>query len=498
VASESLVSTVISPLAAGNPDRVGQSLPGLEEAVRSARATELFHNRIREAEQELIRSLGPNARPLPDLRKLARSSGPALASPDKFAFTNSKDFKSCTVDETRRAIKVRENDLMVIYQDSIQRGSDPLSDTHAQWMLDHYAAYGAQVIDAYFGGVSDINGDGKIVVFVTPVFDGDDYKNTVAFVWSGDFFPKTSQPGWSGCPASNQMEMIRFNHAVIKRMSNASPDFQALGTVVHETKHVSSLYKSIIRSDYFAPYYQPLWVEEGLAEFAEETAARIAWAGAGGPAVGAMARASNVTSFSRENYSVILVNAGTTGYLSSQPNGVVTTPQGAGSDHSVYGSGWHFHRWLGDAYGHAATPLSDSSLFRTLNDSLTATGVTGILSLTDAPSWAALLEEYLGAIMLNGTGAPLGPRSFTSYDFPSMNTTFNYTGKPSGDYPWPVNLSPSQNTAPFATATNIGPIGPSGLRILDLTSNGTGLGMEVKVATGVASFPFRIVVVRIK
>lgn len=495
LASESLVSAEISPFRAGDGG-VGQSLPGLETALGNARATELFHNRIREAEQELLRSLGPNARPLPDTRTLARSSGPVLASPDKMAFTNSKDFKSCSVGETRRAIKVRENDLMVIYQDSIQRASDALADTHAQWMLDHYADYGVQVIDSYFGGVSDINGDGKIVVFVTPVFDGDDYENTVAFVWSGDFFPKTSQPGWQGCAASNQMEMMRFNLDVIKRL--AQGDYQALGTVVHETKHISSLYKSLIRSDYYTQYNQPLWVEEGLAELAEETAARIAWAGAGGPAVGAMARASDVTSFTRENYSVILVNAGTTGYLSSQPNGVTTTPMGAGSDHSVYGSGWHFHRWLGDAYGNAATPFADASLFRTLNDSLTAAGVSGILGMTGAPNWATLMEEYVGAIMLNGTGAPMGPRAFTSYDFPSMNTTFNYTGKPAGDYPWPVNRSPTQSSAPFATASNVGPIGPSGIRILDLTSNGTGLGLEIKVTTGAASSPFRIVVVRVK
>ncbi|MFH1763471.1 MAG: hypothetical protein ABIF09_04685, partial [Gemmatimonadota bacterium] len=323
----------------------------------------------------------------------------------------------------------------------------------------------------------------------------------VAFVWSGDFFPKTSQTGWQGCPASNEMEMMRFSLPVIKRLVDG--DFQALGTVVHETKHISSLYKSIIRSDYFSSYYQPTWVEEGTAEFAEEVAARIAWASTGGPAVGAMVRASDVSpslggsGFTRENYSVILVNAGTTGYLSSQPNGVVVTPVGASSGHSVYGSGWHFHRWLGDAYGNASTPLADASFFRTLNDSLTATGVAGILSVTGASSWSSLLEEYLKAIMVNGTQAPQGSRAFTSYDFPGVNTTFTYTGKPSGNYPWPVNVSGSVTTWPFASLTNTGSIGPSGVRIFDVTSDGTGLGMEVTV-TAAGAFPFRIVLVRIK
>jgi hypothetical protein len=410
-----------------------------------------------------------------------------MASPDKVSFTNSDGFTTCTVDETVRAIKVRENDLMVIYQDSIQRASDPLSETIAQQMLDFYQANGKSVIDDYFGGVTDINADGKIVVFVTPVV-GD---GVAAFVWSGDFFPKTSQPGWGACPASNQMEMMRFSLGTIKGISDGN--YQALGTLVHEAKHIASLYRSIIRGD-----YQPLWVEEGTAEIAKEVASRQGWADNGGPAVGSMVFGQDVTAFTPENYGIILVHAGTTGYLSSQPNGVVVTPSGAGSSHSVYGSGWHFHRWLGDAYGVPNQPKGDSSFFRTLNDSLTSAGMPGILQATGAPSWSALLEDYVTAVMANGTVVPLGPRSFTSYDFRSMNQAFTYTGKPTGDYPWPVNAPGGSGSGAFLSVSNLGPIGPSGVRIFDVKSDGTGLGLEVKVQTTGGLFPFRIVLVRVK
>jgi len=492
--SETLLSTSFSP--SDQPfagPRIGSEMaPALRESMEVARATEELHHRIRRAEQELMRGLGPGARPLPDTRALTRSSGPALASPDKMSFTNSESFTSCTVSESRRAIKVKENDLMVIYQDSIQRASDPLTDANAQAMLDFYAANGPQVIDGYFGGVSDINGDGKVVVFVSPVVES----GTAAFVWSGDFFPKTSQPGWQGCAASNQMELMRFNHSVIKGI--AQGNYQALGTAVHEVKHISSLYKSLMRSSYFLDYYQPGWVEEGTAEIAKEMASRIAWAAKGGPAVGTMAKGSDVTAFTPENYGIILVHAGTTGYLSSQPNGIVVTPTGAGQDHSIYGSGWHFHRWLGDAYGNASQPLGDTAFFRALNDSLTAVGVDGVLTVTEAASWTRLLEEYAAAVMLNGTVAPQGARTFTSYDFVTMNKTFTYNGKPSGDYPWAVNRTQANPSAPFATATLSGPVGPSGIRIYDLTSNGTGLGLDVKVTGGVPADPFRIVVVRVQ
>jgi hypothetical protein len=177
---------------------------------------------------------------------------------------------------------------------------------------------------------------------------------------------------------------------------------------------------------------------------------------------------------------------------------VVVTPTGAGPNHSIYGSGYHFHRWLGDAYGNAATALADTALFRQLNDSLTIVGIPGILAVTGADSWIDLMEEYVTAIMLNATGAPQGDRAFTSYDFPSMNRVFTYTGKPEGDYPWPVNVIGTNTTAPFATGYNAGPIGPSGIRIYDLTSDGTGMGLEVNVTTGVAFSPFRIVVLRVE
>jgi hypothetical protein len=102
--------------------------------------------------------------------------------------------------------------------------------------------------------------------------------------------------------------------------------------------------------------------------------------------------------------------------------------------------------------------------------------------------------------MLNGTGAPRPDRGFTSYDFPSMNRTFTYTGKPEGDYPWAVNLPDpaNQNSMPFNSAINTGPIGQSGVRIFDLTSNGTGLGLEVKVSTQANPIPFRVVLVRVR
>lgn len=458
-----------------------------------AQATEAFHGALRRAEAELLRRLSPGAGPLADRRKLrlawegaeAVSPSPTPA-PDKLTFTHPRDYSRCEVGSTVRGIKLGENDLMVFYQDSVQYASTPLPSTLTQWMLDYYRDFGKPVVDGYFGGVPDVNGDGRVVVLITPEVQA----TVAAFVWSGDFYSK------SQCPASNQMELVRFSYSVIMGMVGSSPNYQALSTLVHEVKHVSSLYESVRRGR-----FQPLWVEEGTAELAGEMSSRLAWAAVGGPPVGATVLRSHKNTrdetIFKASYGVLLRLARTIGYLGSQPNGVVVTPVGASPHHNVYGSGWHFHRWLGDAYGGAAAPMGDSALFRRLNEWVAPVGVQGIEAVAAlGKPWGTLLEEYTAAILGVGQGFPplRGGRAFTSYDFPDI-TTGLLVGQRPGYYPWPVHLTGDQTSAPFGNFTYTGGIGAGGVQPFDFTSDAPGTGLEVRVWADQG--PLRIVILRL-
>jgi hypothetical protein len=463
-------------------------LPGhFRTALEVDAATEAYHHRLRAKEWGMIRAMGPSARLLPDARTLGRVSGPQMAAPEKLSlFARQGESCSAAAPAKVTALKVAENDLMVIYQDSTQAQDDEQKITTglAEMMLDYYRDYGEEVIDSYFGGYTDINEDGQVAVFVTPVVDS----LVAAYVWSGDFFPVES------CSTSNEMELIRFNASTIRDMLDGG--YQALGTLVHEMKHVSSLYKSISR--YYAsgetdPGYHPSWIEEGTAEIAGEMASRLAWEASGGPALGAMIRKSDKV-ITKESYGILLKWARTILYLGSQPNGLVGTPAGAHSG-SVYGSGWHFHRWLGDTYGNgSATRLGDAPLFTVLNDSLTASGVAGIREFT-GKSWSELVDEHASAVMLVGTGAPQPEWAFTSHDFPDVTDGLLVTQR-DGFYPWPVNVSGNETTQTFASFISSGTVGPSGIRVYDLTSDGTGSGLELRVET--TRTPVRVVVVRIQ
>jgi hypothetical protein len=473
------------------PDDRAHLLDGLPEHLREAievdATTEAFHNRLREKELEMIRGMGPGAGLLPDRKVATAVSGPQRAAPEKLSlFSNSET--SCSATAKVTALLVAENEQIAFYQDSAQAQVDSLKLTVdiANQVLDYYRDYGEQVIQEYFGGVTDINNDGQIVVFVTPAVS----EGVAAFVWSGDFFSTGS------CGSSNEMELVRFSASTIRGILTGK--YQAFGTLVHEAKHVSSLYKGIARynTSNKSYSYHPHWIEEGTAEIAAEMSSRVAWAATGGPEVGEMIVKAD-KEITKESYGVLLRWVRVIFHLGLQPNGLVATPEGADESHTLYGSGWHFHRWLGDSFGNAAlSPKADAPLFTTLNDSLTAPGVQGLNDVTGR-SWNELMDEYLSALLLNGTGAPQPEWGITSYDFPDVTSELvEPPHQPSGIYPWAVNVSGDNITAPFSAFLNQGPIGPSGVRVYDLTSEGVGLGLEVEVET--TRDPVRVTIVRIQ
>lgn len=477
------------------PDVPGLSRTEMMRALNMAEATERFHTALRRREEQMLRSMPGLV--LARTSALAAAAAPAMAtSPEKMTLDAST---TCSAPDRKTAIRVYENDDLVLYQDSVQRATKAIGAGVAQQLLDHYSLYGKKVIEDYFGKPSDIDGNGKVVVFASPVVES----NVAAFVWSGDFFTTNS------CAASNVREVVYFNTDLILGLEGSSGNFQALETMTHEMKHVVSLYHRIAASlRVGSAQYHPTWVEEGTAEIAGEMSSRTAWAANGGPAVGSRVVRQSWTAITRENYGVAIKLARTVWYLSSQPNGLVVTPTGAADGSSIYGSGWLFHRWLGDAYGGAATaPYGDAPMFRALNDSLSSAGTAGIVVRTGV-SWANLLDEFTKVVSLHGTPAPAPALDFKTYDFVTAGEIF-CNPNPLGVFPWPVTTTGTagdcsttprvpevQNpSASFATRDFTGPIGPTGIRVHDFQSNGTGTGAQVQLSLDA---PSKVWVVRLR
>lgn len=496
----------------------------LRNDLRVAEATEGFHHELRQAEARLVQRLGAqNALKSVELDADGRFVAAASRMPDP---PNTATFlfpavpsgpTACSSGQSTPSTLIAFNDRLALYQANALEGtSDTIGLVEANRMLDYYQSFGHPVIEDYFGGTSDINGDERVQVLAVPQTQISQVGgNVAAFVWSGDFFPQTSTVG-GACAASDEMELVYFNADIINDMRAGSDTYQALATMVHEVKHVSSLYNRLQSSNSQNPFH-PTFLEEGTAEIAGEVSSRLAWADAGGPAVGAevLQQAFQDDGFTPENWGVVLRQARTVFYLSSQPNGVAAAPSAAQS--GINGSGWLFHRFLGDAYGNASTARADSALFRQQNDSSTTTGFNSYVSVTGR-SYVELLEEFATAVTLDGTGAPEPTRTFTTYRLPESNEIFSLPD-PAGVFPWTITRTCSGTPCSTGQLTDIeseeggmdnddevedgisyrdisftGTMGVGGIRVHEFVSTATGNGAEVRVD---APSEVRVIVARI-
>ena len=461
--------------------------PALAAVVQMVEETARYHASLFARAEVQLRQLGPRAL-LPDLRvRPAPGASPAAVPappPERIMLRPYSGGSSCNAPGPAPvpALLVGYNDHLAIYQDSLQRTSDPVRAEHATQVLDYYEKYGAETISEFFGGVSDINGDGHVTVFVSPVVPAD----VAGFVWPGDFLDTED------CAGSNGMELVYISESLLSALG-AEPGvrhYQVFSTTVHEVKHVSSLYRRWAADD-----FHPTWIEEGTAEIAAEMSSRKAMEAAGGVARGAVLNRDayplrDGSIISPENFGMLVGLARTTASYSASVNSLTGNPS---AGHSFYGTSWHFHRFLGDAYGNAAGN-GEGPLFTALNDTATASGAPGIEQVTGKPV-AVLVEEYVTAMMFNGTGAPQPERSFSTYDFPSATfELFRPEGQPDGLYPWPRT---GPEPAPFRSTTYIGGIAAAGVRFHDFESDGTGTGIEIAVSAGFLP-DLRIVIARLR
>ena len=471
-------------------------------AARSAqleieRANAALHREIRRQEAELMREMlarGP-LEILPDLS--AAQARRTSATPVTFKLYDRDGGGSrCAVDTTLVADVIAENDDIVVYE-SVD-ATAPVSVENANTMIDFYSAHGKEIIDRYFGGVSDVNGDGKIALLVDPTLSG-----IQAYVWSGDMtFPATA------CAASNETELVHMSAGAFAQFDDEG--YWALSGLVHEAKHVSSLYKRVVNhrlrgSRMADETFHPLWIEEGTAEIAKEMSSRLAWERAGGPSRAERAGGDTMRVALRstvpEFYGVYNLMSRVVRAFSPDPNGIAFEPNDQGH---VYGSGWHFHRFVRDWLAGGAAGLdnvADEALVTALNDSLTAPGIEGIEAVT-GKSIAELLHGHAIAMTVAGSEELLTddatPR-FLSYDFPTATEIFANPDPP-GRYPWPKTLTGEGDlTAVAAAALDEegrfdGSVTSNGVRVHDFEAMAAGARavLHVTVAPDVSVIVARI------
>ncbi len=458
-------------------------------ALRIQAANEALHIRVRQEERALFRRLADEGRLGFMLERgieaqaARRRTAARSPSPHTFRLYARGAGNNCVVDTTVVAEVIAENDHLAVYQEVGTTSPVPLEDVHK--VLDFYADHGAEVVESYFGGVSDVNNDGRIAVLIDPTLTG-----VRAFVWSGDMVFTATE-----CAASNEMELVHISAGAF-HLDNS---LWAYSGMVHEAKHVSSLYKRV-RNYHIRGLppgertFHPTWIEEGRAEIAKEMSSRLAWERAGGPAIGARVTDDMMRDGLRnsrpEVYGTFQIMARVVRAFSANPNAVAFEPGGEGN---VYGSGWHFHRLLRDRVLAAAgqAPGADHAYVTTLNDSLTVPGTDGIAAVTGVDV-GSLLVAHATAMTVAGAESLLADDAvwrFLSYDFPTATEIFS-TPDPPGRYPWPVTIRGGDDGNAVsavdlaASRSFVGQVTSSGMRAYDFEAAREGDAAVFRVLAG--------------
>ena len=469
---------------------IGSRIDGTRFAAdqRIQEHTRRFHAQLRQREMDLrLRTTDV----LPSLATVGAADAPGLVDPpaqrDLFLVLE------CDPSATPSAVTlVNFNDDLAIYQDSDEHDSSPLSQSATDLMLDYFSEHVRDLMEVYWGETPDIDGNERVIITTTDALPD----SAAAAVFSGDF-RSTAQ-----CASSNEGEIMYFSSEIIENMDDADPSYLALSVMAHEMKHVTSLYHATARGTFHS-----LWIEEGTAEVSQAMSSRVAWASVGGPPVGSVIDGNDIIDWNNQNgeigpeaWGVVAQLADVIVHLWTQPNSLITNPEGAHEFHSFYAGGWHWHRFIGDAFGGASTPFADGPLFVEMTDSLTPAGPTALVQATGR-TFNQLFEDMIVAMSFHAVG-PEPPLGFTTWDLTTATAIFQNPPEvaPPHRYPWPVTASVAGNPArSYAAGVYSCPLrivggeyqapesgarcgmGPSGYRFHEFVSDGTGAGAQVQV-----------------
>ena len=192
---------------------------------------------------------------------------------------NANPFDACSNPNDRQGLVVAISANAIAVEDQ----SNPQGELTAadyQQMLAEYEQLAHPVNVTNFGQPTDIDANGKTIMFFTRVVNELTPANSTGgfvagFFFSRDLFPKTASGRFQACPSSNVAEMFyllasdtngvvnnnRFGPGFIKRIT--------VGTIAHEFQHlINSARRLYINTS--AQWPETSWMEEGLSHIAEE------------------------------------------------------------------------------------------------------------------------------------------------------------------------------------------------------------------------------------
>ena len=368
-------------------------------APTTSRAT-VFEAGLRLRERDLLHQIGtaPNARPDPQMSSIAACPSPARVG-DRCSFqVINKDDKFTSVSAELKAI----SDRALIYAD-VKSPSNGLSTGQYQELGRTFDDPIHGAVTGAFGAPSDIDGNSKVVILLTPVVNELTPRNSSGFI--AGFFYGCDLVSRSVCSGSNGGEIF---YTLTADPGGQFGDARSVQLVLrslppvlgHEFQHM--IHFGQRKST------DALWLSEGLAHHAEDIVADV---------YAARGDATSAAQFRAQNYSRAIR------YLRSPKSTSLVAENGNGTL-ELRGAAWLFVKYLVGQHG--------ESILRTLTQS-TESSVTNVVRQTGR-SWSSLLANWAIALYADDAPELANARLEPQHTFPNINMRAAFGG-PSG-YPF--------------------------------------------------------------
>jgi hypothetical protein len=343
---------------------------------------------------------------------------------------------------------------------------------------------------SYFGSPSDIDGNGKIIIYYTPEVNKLTPSSSTTgrvggFFFAGDLFPTT---GGNSCAESNESEIFyllapdpngRFSIPItVEQVRQLTR-----GTIAHEFQHMINAGNRLFRSN--ATSFEAAWLDEALAHFAEGAVGRVE-AGLGDLHSITLQDLQQMDTLVQSAF--FIQNLARAKIYLSDPAAAapVSSEDKVGHDLAARGAAWSFLRYAADWFSHDAP--------RALTRKLAFgpdTGTANVTRQTGQPL-DTLLSHWLLALSVDHNGSNDVPAqfSFRSYAWRPVLTAVNDGSGNGQHYTLPVHVLGAGGSSYSASYP-----GTSGAFFL--ASEGTSQSRHITI-TSDASATGRVYILRVR
>ena len=174
-------------------DRRFENLRMGDDSLRIRRAK--AHNEVMARNEVLLRELGPSL-----LQQIAANRYRRVEVGDTIALYAGYP-RTCSVADSRQVnAVVRLAGSHTAWLEDINNPNGTFADSELTDLNAFYAAHIKGVLDSYFGGISDVDGNGQVLILMTQEVNR--AESLSGHVWGGDLYPNNT------CATSNQAEIF--------------------------------------------------------------------------------------------------------------------------------------------------------------------------------------------------------------------------------------------------------------------------------------------------